>query len=68
MIYKSGLTVTVSKSETTKMYTHFENMHRIINIGKATDTFCNCEGSVDDLVDAYNKGVQSVINYHAPSC
>ena len=26
------------------------------------------EGSVDELVEAYNKGVQSIINHHAPSC
>ena len=31
---KTGLTVTVSKSETTEMYTHF------INIGKVTVKFC----------------------------
>ena len=28
----------------------------------------NCEGSVDELKGAYNKGDQSIINHHAPSC
>jgi len=28
----------------------------------------NCEGSVDELVEAYDKGVQTIINNHAPSC
>jgi len=32
ILYRSGLTVTVSKSETTEMYTHFENIDCIINI------------------------------------
>ena len=40
VLYKSGLTVMVNKSETTEMYTYFENMHCIINIGKVTITFC----------------------------
>ena len=40
LLYRSGLTVTMSKSETTEMYTDFENMDFIINIGKATVKFC----------------------------
>ena len=40
LLYRSGLTVTVSKSETTEMYTHFENMDCIINIGTVTCKFC----------------------------
>jgi len=39
ILYKSGLTVTVSKSEITEMYTHFENMDCTINTGKVTVTF-----------------------------
>ena len=40
LLYRSGLTVTVSKSETTEMYTHFENMDCSIIIGKVTIKFC----------------------------
>ena len=36
VLYKSGLTVTVSKSETTETYIHFENMHCTINRSKVT--------------------------------
>ena len=34
------MTVTVSKSETTEMYTHFENMDCIINIATVTVKLC----------------------------
>jgi len=40
VIYKSGLIVKVSKSKTTEMYTHFENMNCIINIGRVTVKCC----------------------------
>ena len=36
ILYKSGPDVTVSRSETTKMYAHFENIECIINMGKVT--------------------------------
>ena len=36
--HKSGLAVTVSKSETMEIYTHFENMDYTINIDKITVT------------------------------
>ena len=39
ILYKAGLNVTVNKSETTEMYTYFENMDGIINIGKITVKF-----------------------------
>ena len=40
ILYKSVPTVTVSKSETTEMYTYFANMDCIINIGKVTVKVC----------------------------
>ena len=40
ILCKSGLTVTVSNSQTTDMYTHFENMDCSIIIGKVTIKFC----------------------------
>ena len=36
ILFKSGLVVMVSKSETAEMYSHFENIDRIMNIGKVT--------------------------------
>ena len=27
-----------------------------------------CEGSVDELIEAYGEGVQSIINHNDPSC
>ena len=31
---------------------------------KSSQHLNNCEGSVDELVEAYNNGVQSIINHH----
>jgi len=40
ILFKSGLTVTVSKLEITEMYTYFENMDCTLNICKVTVKFC----------------------------
>jgi len=48
--------------------------YRVINIKEciedlqSSQQLNNCERSVDELVEAYNKSVQSIIIHHAPSC
>ena len=34
----------------------------------ASEYLNKCNGSVDELVEAYNKDVQSIINHLVPSC
>jgi len=35
---------------------------------KSSQNLRNCEGSFDELVEAYNKDGQNIINHHDPSC
>jgi len=53
----------------------FQNIYRTyrgINIREfnedlqSSQHLSNCEGSVYELVEAYNKGVQTIINHHDP--
>ena len=35
---------------------------------QASQHLSECERSVDELVEIYNNGVQSIVNHHAPFC
>ena len=43
------------------------NIKDLIEDLQSSQRLSNCEGSVDELVEAYNKGVQSIRNDHVPS-
>ena len=43
------------------------NIEEFIEDLQSSQQLSNCEGSVDELIEPYNKGVQSIINHHAPS-
>ena len=42
-------------------------IHELLENLLSSQNLSGCEGSIDELVDAYNKGVLSIINHHAPS-